>query len=55
MPFPIGSAERDQWMLCMRTAMEENIGDGNLRNSLIKALSDLADFMRNRPDVPQNP
>jgi len=51
MPFPIGSAERDQWMLCMRTAMEENIADGNLRASLIKALSDLADFMRNRPDT----
>jgi hemoglobin len=51
LPFAIGSAERDQWMLCMRTAMEENIADGNLRDSLIKALGDLADFMRNRPDT----
>jgi hemoglobin len=51
LPFAIGSAERDQWMLCMRTAMAENIADGNLRDSLIKALADLADFMRNRPDT----
>lgn len=51
LPFPIGSAERDQWMLCMRTAMEENIAEGNLRDSLLKSLGDLADFMRNRPDT----
>jgi hemoglobin len=51
LPFAIGSTERDQWMLCMRTAMEENIADGNLRDSLLKSLGDLADFMRNRPDT----
>ena len=50
LPFPIGSAERDQWMLCIRTAMEENIDNPELRNSLLKALGDLADFMRNKPD-----
>ncbi len=50
LPFAIGADERDQWMLCMRAAMEENIADHALRDSLIKALADLADFMRNRPD-----
>lgn len=50
LPFPIASAERDQWMLCMRTAMEENIDNVELRNALLKSLGDLADFMRNRPD-----
>jgi hemoglobin len=50
LPFPIASAERDQWMLCMRTAMEENIDNLELRNSLLKAIGDLADFMRNKPD-----
>jgi hemoglobin len=49
LPFPIGSSERDQWMLCMRTAMEESIVDQALRESLTKALADLADFMRNQP------
>ena len=50
LPFPIGSAERDQWLLCMRTAMEEHIDNVEIRNALLKSLADLADFMRNRPD-----
>lgn len=50
LPFAIASAERDQWMLCMRTAMEENVDNVELRNSLLKAIGDLADFMRNKPD-----
>lgn len=49
MPFSIGDAERDQWMLCMREAMQEVIADEALRAKLDKALTDLADFMRNRP------
>ena len=51
LPFAIASAERDQWMLCMRTAMEENVDNVELRTSLLKSLGDLADFMRNRPDT----
>jgi hemoglobin len=50
LPFPIASAERDQWLLCMRTAMAEHVENVELRNSLLKAIGDLADFMRNRPD-----
>jgi len=50
LPFPIGGGERDQWMLCMRTALTENIANVALRDSLVKALGDLADFMRNRPE-----
>jgi hemoglobin len=49
LPFAIGGDERDQWLLCMRTAMTENVGDQALRESLLKALADLADFMRNQP------
>lgn len=48
LPFPIGAAERDQWMLCMRRAMAEVIEDQWLRVALEQALSDLADHMRNR-------
>ncbi len=47
LPFPIGPAERDQWMLCMRQAMDEHIHDSAVRRQLDKALSDLADHMRN--------
>jgi hemoglobin len=49
LPFPIGMAERDQWLLCMRQAMEELVHDVPQRNALLHALTELADFMRNRP------
>lgn len=51
MPFLIGAGERDQWMLCMREAMAECIDDAELRAKLDKALTDLADFMRNREEA----
>jgi hemoglobin len=50
LPFPIGSDEAAQWMLCMRQAMAEVIDDEGLRAGLDKALSDLARHMRNRAD-----
>ncbi|MBP6636685.1 MAG: group II truncated hemoglobin [Sulfuritalea sp.] len=50
LPFSIGTAEAEQWMLCMRQAMAEVIEDDALRASLDKALNDLALFMRNRDE-----
>ncbi len=50
LPFAIGGVERDQWMLCMRQAMEETVQDPALRRALDKALGEIADFMRNRGD-----
>ena len=50
MPFAIDSAARDQWMLCMRQAMEDVGLDEELRRQLDAALYKVADFMRNRPD-----
>ncbi|HET9700388.1 MAG TPA: group II truncated hemoglobin [Burkholderiales bacterium] len=50
-PFAIGGAERDQWMLCMRMALEECVGDAPLRARLQEALAGLADHMRNRPEA----
>ena len=52
LPFPIGSDEAEQWMLCMRQAMDEVITDEGLRASLDKSLNDLAYHMRNRNDPP---
>lgn len=49
LPFAIGAAERDQWLLCMRQAMEELVDDVPQRDALLQALTDLADFMRNQP------
>lgn len=48
MPFAIGESERDQWMLCMRQAMEDVGLDPLIREELEGALSRTADFMRNR-------
>lgn len=49
MRFPIASRERDQWMLCMRQALAEEVADAALRGDLERAFADLADHMRNRP------
>ncbi|WP_158668527.1 group II truncated hemoglobin [Bradyrhizobium guangdongense] len=47
--FAIGDAERDAWMLCMRGALEEAVSDMAARQDLDRAMSGLADWMRNRP------
>lgn len=52
LPFPIGSKEAEQWMLCMRQAMAEVITDEALRAALDRSLDDLAHHMRNRRDPP---
>ncbi|MCB1937996.1 MAG: group II truncated hemoglobin [Rhodocyclaceae bacterium] len=52
LPFSIGVRERDQWMLCMRQAMDEQIDDPRLRAAVLDALASLADHMRNRAEAP---
>ncbi|MBC9071563.1 group II truncated hemoglobin [Thauera sp. CAU 1555] len=52
LPFSIGAAERDQWMLCMQQALEELVGDSELRGSLLQSFTALADHMRNRAEAP---
>lgn len=49
MPFAIGAAERDQWMLCMNKALQEVVKDEALRSELATAFSGIADHMRNQP------
>ena len=55
MPFAIGHAERDQWMLCMKLASEEVIGDEALRAWMLARLAHTADFMRNRLNEEESP
>lgn len=50
LPFPIGSAERDAWMLCMQDALEATIDDAPVREHIRQALAQLADWMRNQPE-----
>ncbi len=46
--FTIGDAERDAWLLCMRGALDETVTDQAARADLDRAISGLADWMRNR-------
>ncbi len=50
LPFAIGEAERDQWMLCMTQALEEVVEDEALRKELTAAFYKVADFMRNQSE-----
>jgi hemoglobin len=49
LPFAIGVAERDQWLACMRQAMDELEVAGPLRSHLDQAFFGTADWMRNQP------
>ncbi|WP_373975133.1 group II truncated hemoglobin [Chitinibacter sp. SCUT-21] len=48
MPFSIGEAERNQWLLCMYQAMNEIPMSQELREHLEQAFFKTADFMRNQ-------
>lgn len=48
LPFPIGDAERDQWLMCMRQALAEVVESATLREELYAAFVKVADHMRNR-------
>lgn len=54
MGFPIGSSERDAWLLCMRGALEETVADDAARQEIDLALSRLADWMRNQAGNPHD-
>lgn len=51
LPFAIGKSERDQWMLCMVQAFDDMKIEEPLRSELLHALLNLADHMRNKPEV----
>lgn len=48
LPFSIGTVERDQWMACMKLALEDCAVDEPLATWLLGQLSGTADWMRNR-------
>lgn len=50
LPFAIGSAERDAWMLCMEKALAKLDIDDLLRSHLQQSLWQTADHMRNREE-----
>lgn len=52
--FPIGEAERDAWLLCMRAALAVAVADDVARVELYTNMSKLADWMRNLPGNPHD-
>lgn len=50
LPFPIGSSEAEEWMRCMRLAMDRAETPEPLRTFLDDRLGPLAAHMRNQPD-----
>lgn len=53
MPFRIGIAERDRWVLLMREAIEEVVADVGVRDALMEFFAQVADFLRNTPEEGQ--
>ncbi len=47
-PYAIGPQERDEWLLCMRLALEETVADIPLRVALYTQFAQLGEHMRNR-------
>jgi len=50
LPFPIGNAERDAWMLCMNGALDATVSQAEVREHIRTALSNLAGHLRNLPE-----
>jgi hemoglobin len=45
--FPIGPAERDAWLACMNSALDETVSEPSLRDRLKRSFHKLADWFRN--------
>ena len=48
LPYAIGIAERDQWLVCMQQAMQEQAVDQTLAQRLVESFFGTADWMRNK-------
>lgn len=48
LPYPIGIAERDQWLACMAQALADRGVEAVLAERLKASFHDTADWMRNR-------
>lgn len=46
-PYAIGAVERDEWMLCMRHALDEQVADPTLREAVQRAFTGMAEHMVN--------
>ncbi len=49
LPYAIGTRERDQWLICMGRAMQDEGLPEPLQQRLLEAFFNTADWMRNQP------
>jgi hemoglobin len=45
--YAIGTVQRDEWLLCMGQALDEQVTDAALRARVVRAFTDMADHMIN--------
>ena len=48
--FAIGNAEKDQWLSCMRLALQEAGLEGSVKDRLMDAFGKIATAIRNKPE-----
>ena len=48
LPFPIGTEERDQWLMCMRKALDQMDIDTMFREQLMSSFTQTANHMMNK-------
>ena len=48
LPFPIGTDERDQWLMCMKKALDELDIDAMFREQLMSSFIQTANHMMNK-------
>jgi hemoglobin len=48
LPFPIGTEERDQWLMCMKKALDEMDIDAMFREQLMSSFTQTANHMMNK-------
>ena len=46
--FPIGPAERDQWLLCMKGALDRTSLDASMKRRLMDSFGRMAEMCRNK-------
>ena len=51
LPFKITSIERDQWISCMNQALDEQVDNKMLLETLKASFYNVANFMRNTEDT----
>jgi len=48
--FSIGISERDQWLSCMKTALQDSVLEDPVKEKLLQAFAQIAEAIRNKPE-----